>query len=640
MTKSSVLAALLIVAAVLLAWSNSLSAPFHLDDYGSILDNASIRRLWPPDWLRPPATSGETVSGRPVLNFTFAVNHAIGGLNVRSYHGLNLLIHAAAALALWELLRRTPAIGGAGVAFATALFWALHPVHTAAVTYLVQRAESLAGLFGLLTLYCFVRGAEQGSGPRKEPVKGRSYSRTWFALALVSCLLGMGTKETVAVVPLIVLLYDRAFLAGSFRAAWQARIRVHLALFATWLPLAALVWANRARGGSAGTGMIDIGDYFLTQCGAIVRYLGLVFWPSGQVFDYGTSVSADLGTVAPSFLLLVTLGVGTLWSLSRNRPAGFAGACFFLLLAPSSSFVPVATQTIAEHRMYLALAVPVALACAAVAAGLRRYPGVARPTVGLAAVAALSLGIATFMRNQVYASDLALWTDTARKRPDNPRAHYNLGLVLATAGRPEEAEAEFRRTLALNPQHAFAHFELGKAALLAGRWNEAADGFAAALEADSRYVDARVNLARALARLDRADDAIAHYQQALGDEPGAVDIRLELANLLVQRGRAGEGEALLREAVSLDEGVVDGWFALGNLLARQRRFPEAMQAYETALARDPSHHDARANLANCQLVTGRTVEAIANYESVLRARPDDRRTRENLRLAREALAGR
>lgn len=682
-TVSSAVTALVIFAAVALAWSNSLSVPFHFDDHASILDNASIRRLWPPDWLRPPATAGETVSGRPVLNFTFAVNHALGGLDPRGYHLLNLLIHAGAALTLWGILRRTPAAGGPGVALAAALLWSVHPVQTAAVTYVAQRAESLAGLFSLLTLYGFIRGAA-GAG------------RGWFVVATVCCLLGAGTKETAAVVPLIVLLYDRAFLTGGFGAAWRARGRVHAALLATWLPLTLLVWVNHARGGSAGTGTIGAGTYLLTQCDAIVRYLGLTFWPAGQVFDYGAPVIADFGTVAPQFLLLAALAAGSLWLLRRNRPAGFAGACFFLLLAPSSSIMPVGTQTMAEHRMYLALAVPVVLVTAVV--GSR---GHGRAAVWVGAAGVIALGAATFARNRVYRSELTLWQDTVARRPDNPRAHHNLGLALEGAGRPEEAAAEFRRTLALQPNHAFAHFALGKAALLAGRWSEAADGFGAALTADPRYVDARVNLARALTQLGRKDEALTQYRQALADEPGAADIRISLAELLVQTGSVREGETLLREALAIapglpeahyqlglalaksggaaegefqhavrlkptfaaahlalgnaragrgdlpgadasyqealrvEPGLAEAHFARGNLRARQQRFAEAIDAYRETLILDPAHIRARANLGNCQLVTGRIEEAIATYEQVLQARPDDTVVRQNLELARE-----
>jgi tetratricopeptide (TPR) repeat protein len=653
-------AALLFGLVALLAWSNSFRAPFEFDDHGSILENASIRRLFPPGWLIPPATAGETVSGRPVLNFSFAVNHALNGLDVRGYHATNLLIHVLTALTLRAVLRRILPAAHGGAALAVALLWMVHPLQTAAVTYVVQRAESLSALFGLLTLLTFMRGAEGAQGTR------------WFTLAVACCLCGVGTKETVAVVPIIVLLYDRTFLAGSFRAAWRARGRVHAALFATWLPLALLVLANHGRGGSAGADAIGAGSYLATQCAAIIHYLRLAVWPIGQVFDYGMPLADGLGAVAGQFSVLVLLAAVTLWLCGKNRPLGFAGACFFLLLAPSSSFLPVATQTIAEHRMYLALAVPLGLGVVTVASRIKA----STPGIALVVAVATALAAATFARNAVYATPLALWGDTVAKRPENPRGRYNLALALREAGRENEARAEFEQALALNPRHAFANYELGNAALAAREWSAAAVYLERAVEADPSFVAARVNLGQALAAVGRTEEAVTQYRRALADEPTAADIRVNLGALLLRQGREEEGEALLREALAMDSSLVEAhyhlgmarqragalgeaeaefraavtmksdfeaagaWFALGNLLARQKRIDEAGAAFQSALARDPTHLMARASLANCQLMAGRLDEAIANYEAVLRVRPNDAAVRRNLDLAREMKRGR
>ncbi len=693
-----------LVLAILLgvAWAHSLAAPFVLDDHASIADNRSIRHLWPPDWLHPPATAGETVSGRPVLNFTLAVNHMLAGDRVEVFRLTNLLIHAAAALLLMDIVRRTrgassTSIPSAWFPLGVALVWAVHPLQTGAVTYVVQRAESLAGLLLLLTLAAFARATE-----------GRAGSRRWMTLSVTACLLGMATKETVAVAPLIVLLYDRTFLSGSFREAWRTRGRWHLALAGTWLVLVALVLANSGRGGSAGWGSsISPWTYALTQADAIVRYLGLAFWPSGLVFDHGTPVVTDPVQVIPQLLLLATLLGATIWALLRNRVSGFPGAAFFLVLAPSSSVVPIATQTMAEHRMYLALAPVILVAGSAWAAASRRIRVPGLPFAAVAAVIAV-LTLATRARNEVFRSEERLWRDTVAKAPENPRAHYNLGLALAAHGRAQEAGVAFHRTLALQPNHAFAHFELGKAALLAERWADAAEWFENALQADAGFADARVNLAKALVNLGRHDEAIVHYRAALAGETGASDVAVSLAALLTRRGEVAEATALLREAIAaapelaeahyelglaltrasepdraeaafrtavrlkpswadahralavalaarrefpgaesacrealrLDDRASESWYVLGNILAQQRRFAEAMASFRNTLALNSSHVPALNNLANCQLVTGQVAEAIVSYEAVLRLRPTDTSVRENLRLARELQARR
>jgi protein O-mannosyl-transferase len=185
--------------------------------------------------------------GRPVVNLSLALNYALGGSNVWGYHALNLAIHIIlAGLTLFGVVRRTllrPALrerfspSAARLALVVAVLWTAHPLQTEAVTYVSQRCESLMGLFYLLTLYCFVRGADsQRCG-------------WWFTLSVVACLLGMATKEVMVTAPLLVLLYDRTFVTGSFRKAWTRHRRLYLSLAGTWLLLGYLMAGLHYRGG-------------------------------------------------------------------------------------------------------------------------------------------------------------------------------------------------------------------------------------------------------------------------------------------------------------------------------------------------------------------------------------------------------
>jgi tetratricopeptide (TPR) repeat protein len=690
--------------ASLLVYLGSLGAPYYFDDHESITGNASIRELASFAWTNPPAIRGETVSGRPLLNLSFALNHALGGFEVRGFRATNILIHALAALTLFGLIRRTlrqrstsPNEAAADwFALAIAALWALHPLHTGAVTYIVQRAESLAGLFYLLTLYGFVRATEAPA------------QRRWFWLSVIACFCGVLTKETVATAPVLALLYDRVFVAGSLRAAWRARWRFYAGLASSWIVLATLVLMNHGRGGSAGLGAaITPWTYLLTQCGAIARYLELAVWPRGQVFDYGMETATGLADVwLPALMLTVFVFVAGR-ALARNRISGFLAAGFFLLLAPSSSVIPIATQTIAEHRMYLPLAAVLLLlgyGTIRISDRLRMRLTGRLAVLGVAGLA-LALGITTVARNQVYRSERSLWQDAVNKRPDNPRAHHNLGLALAAAGSTDAAIAEFRLTIALQPNHAFAHAALGQALRASGKAEEAIAHFRAALAADPGYLPARVNLGRALGSLGRLDEAMAEYEAVLAVEPEAIDVRtniatlliargapeqaaamlraviaaaprlaeahynlgvaldklqrpveaetefglavqqktdftaawLALANIRARRGAATEAEKAYREALRLDARSAEAHYGLGNILAQRREFPAAIEEFTAALAIDPAHVRARNNLGNCQLVTGRVREAIATYEESLRLRPGDPTVEQNLELARGLL---
>ncbi len=275
------------VAAGLLAYSNSFTGSFIYDDAPSILGNPTIRHLW-PIWqpLSPPHKGGITVEGRPLVNLSLAVNYALGGLDVWGYHALNLAIHLLAGLTLLGIVRRTllqpklrERFGAAAneLALAVAVLWVVHPLQTESVTYIVQRAESLMGLFYLLTLYCFIRGAES---PRP---------RAWYSLCVTACALGMASKEVMVSVPLMVLLYDRTFVSGSLREVWRQRWPLYLALASTWILLGYLMFFT----GSFGNAVINAKEngiawwkYLLTEPGVILYYLRLAAWPYPLCFDY------------------------------------------------------------------------------------------------------------------------------------------------------------------------------------------------------------------------------------------------------------------------------------------------------------------------------------------------------------------
>lgn len=552
--------------AVAAAYLNSLAAPFVLDDVPSIVDNPTIRRLWPPTVpLSPPRGSGLTVAGRPLLNLSFALNYALSGTAAWSYHVLNVVIHVAAGLALFGILRRTfrlprlpPRFGERSNALAAvaALIWTLHPLQTESVTYVVQRAESLCGLFYLLTLYAFIRGASGAP------------SRLWLAASQAACLMAMATKEVAATAPFIVLLYDRTFLAGSFARAWRERRLYYAGLFATLILLAWLAASAGSRGGTAGFGgPISSWSYALTQCRALLTYLRLSLWPAPLVFDYGSGAIADPTAVIPEALLLLALAIATLYALRRQPAIGFLGVWFFAVLAPTSSVAPVTTQTMAEHRVYLSLAGVVVLALVLLDLGLGRR------AVWVGAAAALALAALTVRRNDVYRTAIGLWTDTVAKRPENARAQNNLGLALAAAGRPldgmdhlveavrlEPASAEFNNNVAVvlvdlghlpeamtlidevlrsAPGLAAAHDTRGRILKEMGRPEEARAAYDEALRRDPRLAEAHNNLGLVLVELGRLPEAVSHYEEAIRLRPDSSEARanLEAARLQLDRQR-------------------------------------------------------------------------------------------------------
>ena len=625
-------AVLMIAAGGLLAYHNSFSVPFVLDDALAIVANQSLRSLgtawWPPDEL-----TGLPISGRPVVNFSLGLNYAISGTAVWSYHGVNLLIHLACGVILFGVVRRTllqPALAprfgqhAFELALVTAVLWTLHPLQTESVTYISQRAESLLGLLYLLTLWCFIRAIEPGA------------SRKWSRWAVVTCLLGMATKEVMVSAPLFAALYDRTFVAGSWREVWARRRRLLLALAGTWLVLAWFVArSGGARGASAGFGLgVPWWSYLLKQCEAIMLYLKLSFWPHPLVLDYGTGVVRSAADVWWQGGLLLALLAGTIWALGRKPVLGCLGAWFFMILAPSSSVVPLVGQTMAEHRMYLPLAAVIAGGVAAL------YSLRCQPVLRLTLAFALTLPLAwlTACRNRDYATAISIGEDTVAKRPDNARAmalladYYhragklekarqwlehsleiqpgvlpvlnNLGNVWQELGEAGKAVACFQQALARNPRDAATRNNLGNALILSGQVPQGIAELEAALRVAPDSAETRLNLANALARNGRMPEAAENFAALLKAQPGDAEAHASYARVLQTLGRRPEAITHLEAAVRLQPGDAGLHNQLGTALGRAGRVREALAQFEEALRLNPAHEAARQNAARAQRMLG------------------------------------
>ena len=558
------LAAAVIILAGLAAYSNSFRGALVFDDENSIRDNRTIRSLW-PIWAVLFSRAPCTATGRPVLNLSLALNYAWGGLDVRGYHAVNLAIHILAGLTLFGLVCRTLTLDGmpdfikrdaTGLAFAIALIWTVHPLQTESVTYIIQRAESLMGLVYFIMLYCVVRGACS------------VHPGLWYSAATLACATGMGTKEVMVTAPVVVLAYDRVFLCGSFREILRRRWGLNAALAATWGLLAVLMLTSGGRDNTAGFGYgVSVWDYAATQFGAIVRYLRLCFWPHPLVLDYGKPLAHSSAEIVPSAVVIVSLIAATIVAL-RYRPwIGFLGLWFFVILAPSSSVVPVTTQTIAEHRMYLPLAAVVSLTVLGaylawhrlLLRGQRSDDSVgshssagsldsAVPCALLALVAA-GLGYQTYERNKDYRSAFVIWEDTLRKAPGNARAWWcrayfrerlaknsealmdyshairldpdfvaallARGLLSSKLGMYSQADADFTKVLQLFPDHPEVHIYRGNCYKSAGRFDEALQEYSLVVQQRPNSPDAWSNRGAVYGALKQPQKAVADFTKAI-----------------------------------------------------------------------------------------------------------------------------
>jgi protein O-mannosyl-transferase len=548
----------ILITAGFIVWANSLGGAFLLDDRGHILPTLLGHESGHAEWV----TGGFFSAVRPLTQLSFRLNFTLGGVNPIGYHVVNLIIHLLASFLLFALVSSTlksrrsqdhDRENADQLAFWIALLWMVHPLQTQSVTYLIQRAESLMGLFYLLTVYSVSRSTQ---------------SRGWQFAAVAACALGMLSKEVMVTAPIAALLYDRIFLASSFKEIAAKRKFLYAGLVLTWLILIVpILKADAARiAKSAGFGLAGITpvQYALTQPGVILHYLLRSIWPHPLVIDYAWPAAASFGDVALPLLIVVLLLIGTGAALWKWPRIGFLGVWFFLILAPTSSFIPI-KDPIFEHRMYLPLAAVIALVVLGVFQLLQmmRQRGIVKGHrsrvlfVWWAVAASAALSVLTITRNHAYGTEIRLWQDTVDHQAENPRAHHNLGVALQAAKRHDQARLAYGRAIAIDPARAMTHYNLGTVLESEDRFEEALLSYTEALRLQPESVKTHINLGAVLAKLGRHDEARRHYAQALERDPHFAEVYYNLGNLSFHEGRFEDASEQYLKALELKPHLAD-----------------------------------------------------------------------------------
>jgi len=605
MTRRPLPIALLLAVPMLLAaaaYGRVLHGDFLFDDVRVVTENQVLRD--PAAVLRGFA-GGLLHGGRPTTEVTFALSHAIGGQTPLAFHAVNLLLHLAVVVLVFhftrEVLRMAGRGPGSGVAVAVAGIFALHPMQSQAVSYVSQRSEVLASGLYLATLLLLLRPGKPEAGMRRA-LAG--------AAALVLFTLGMGAKPIVATAPIAWLLL-LAMVPPAGAPGEQPRWRWRLLPFAPLALVGILLVrsALRAVEGRPDAGFsvpgATPGNYFLTQWRAVATYVRLLAWPAGQNADWSFPMSRSMGEpavlVAGAFLAALLAGAGLLWWRSRRgddlasadgRAAAYGVAWFFLLLAPTSTFLPIA-DILVEHRVYLA---SWGLFLVAVLGGERLLTRVAPGRRTLAAAIFVGtvwavLAVALHRRNAVWENDLAFWRDAVEKSPGKARAHLGLGTAWVKRGDLERAAAEFGAGLScVGPD---------------------APGMAASL---------LQNLGVAFIQLGRAPEAVAPLRRALEIDPGNRLAPVSLAVALWRTSDLDGAEALAGGALARAPENAVALRVMGQVRMARGDDAGALPFLERAVRADPTDPTLRFNLGGAYAGLGRTAEACAAWRAVLRLR--------------------
>jgi len=660
----------ILVAAATVAYHNSFRGAFVFDDLGRIVNRESPLQLWPP-W--------ELWGGyRPMSRLTLALNQQIGGEDVFSYHVLNFAVHVAGGLTLFGLVRRSLALpkfggrfdaSGEWIAAAVALLWLVHPLQTQAVTYVIQRVEALMALFFVLLLYCLVRGARASRAWR------------WYGGAVASLYLGLCSKEPMAMAPLVAVMYDRVLLASSWRELVRRRGWVYLTFVGLLIWFVFLIAPEVTSSQSVGLGQEHVTaiEYARTQPGVILHYLRLAFWPDHLCLDYDWPVANEPSEYVVPGIVVAALVTGSTAALVTRPAVGLLGLSFFLILAPTSSIMPIRDLAV-EHRMYLPLACLITLVVAAAWELGERLVRRGRLTqtqrngglVAVLVVVSVALIARTVARNHDYRSQVAIWATVVDLRPQNARANHNLANKLVELNRPDQAVAVVQDSIARceaagHPTHEH-HLLLGEILTRQKRWEPAIEHLqigirrselpeqmstpernqlAAAYASLASSLDLQGNPSRALThyrkaielrpdyappyamlgeaqmKLGAVDAAIEAWQQAATLQPDWFEVRRDLARALMRAGRHGEALSQLRAAHDLRPEAFDVTVQLAHLLAThpeatRRDPPQAVRLAESACRAQPGNPAGWEVLAAALAARGQYHQAVLAIDRAIR----------------------
>lgn len=592
----------LIPLLTLLIYSNTWNASFHLDDDINIVENRAIQIKTLDLSTLLQAGFRSPLPNRFVANITFALNYYFGGLHVSGYHGVNYLIHLGTAflvfLFLYEIFSCKASRGSVPfpevAAAMAALLWAVHPIQTQSVTYIVQRMNSLSALFYLLAFILYIQGRKRSEEER--PSGSRSKAGYWYLGAAVAALMSLGSKEIAITLPLMIILYDTLFFCGGEGSKIRKAAPAYSALVvATGLFALLYLWGANGTFGPLqdalskqyGVDYIPWDLRLMTESRVLLYYISLLLFPhpSRLNLDYDFPVSYSLLNPPTTLLSFLTLlGLLSMAALSwKKRPL----LTFFILwyfgnLLLESSVLQL--DLVFEHRLYL----PSVAFFAGLALSLLRWASAASSkwaTLLVSGVLVSLISLYSFWtgeRNHVWGDEITLWEDTVSKSPQKARAYKALGTAYAEEGRLDEAIEAFLTALRVNTNYAKVHTNLGVAYYKKGRTGEAISEFKRAIDINERDALAYYNLANIFTDQGRWDDAVEAYQKAAEILPLEPMIRHNLAYALNRKGMRHEAIHEYLEAIREESDMLESHKNLAALYLQQEETDEALRHYQEA----------------------------------------------------------
>ena len=624
-----------LLLAVALVFGQAVGYGFvNYDDDGYVYENSHLTRGLAAEEIVWAFTTTQCNNWHPLTWLSYLLDSQLYGAKPWGYHLTNILLHAAAAIVLFLVLRRMT--GDLWPSAFVAAVFAVHPLRTESVVWIAERKDVLSGLLFMLTLAAYVSYVR------------RPWSLARYMAVVVLFALGLMAKPMLVTLPLVLMLLDYWPLGrmalpskswgGSCAAAPGAAVQlppqrkkngpVPWRLVVEKLPLLALSAAScvatsvAQRAALARFDLLPLGSRAANALVSCVAYMGQFFYPVGlAVFYPHLGDELPIGKIVGASLLLavITVGVAVCW---RRRPWLPVGWFWYLgMLVPAIGLVQVGAQSMADRYTYLPqIGLVIGLAWGAKGVvGAWPYRAWLYGVASAVAVAAL-MGC-TWQQTTFWSSTEALWNHDLSCTVPSSLAHYNLGTFLFAEGRIDEAIGHYRETLDIKPNLVEGHNNLGIALVRRGDFAEAMAHYRRALELKPDFEEAYGNLGLALFRQGHLAEAIEQYEKALKLKPDDAKTRCSLGEALIHLGRSAEAIEQYEKALKSQPDHAEAHSNLGLLLAGAGRGDEAVAHYQKALEIKPNYADAHNNLGLWLAGAGRVDEAVAHYRKALELNP-------------------
>jgi protein O-mannosyl-transferase len=582
---------LILILSIILIYSPVWRAGFIWDDDRHLTANPCIvgplglKEIW--------TTSAADIC--PLVLTTFAMEHAVWGLEPLPYHLVNVLMHGACALLLWRVLRSLRVPG----AWLGAALWALHPVEVESVAWITEMKNTESGLFFLLSILFFVRWLRTKS---LDDGTGGGWN---YLLTLLFAALAMASKSSTVILPVVLCL-----------GAWWMEGRWHWRNVARVIPILLLSIAASAL--SIWTQGLQLATFtdpqwvrtwperLATAGDSVWFFLGKLLWPYPLMTIY-PRWRVDVGQWFSYLPLLAVIVMLSIFWLQRAR---WSGACFLAFAYFTAALLPVLGlfdnfifhfSLVFDHFQYLASIGPLAL----MGAGLGRIPDLMAPKKSwlqwsLCAGLLFNLGLTSWQRTSVYESEETLWTDALAKNPNCWIGYNNLGLVFLQKGQIDEAIEEFPKALEINPNYGEAHSNLGLAFFQKGRLDEAITNYQKALEMNPKSFVTQCDLGNAFLQKGQLKEAILHYEKALEMKPNYEEAQSNLGLVFLRQGRLDDALVQYEKALEIGPHSFSAHYNLGVVLGQKGQLNEAIREFKEALRLQPDFGPAQIDLAKAQ----------------------------------------